>query len=184
MIMMKSVPALLGTLILGACAATPPTVVTHQYVDQDFYRGQGYNAAVRDGAAPVTVVGTAFRGIDAAASLAPLKPPAAVAARRFVPAGDDGTRVVLIFHPKAPLAQADACAPAATLAANAGAADAGDTSFSVLASLCQGRRLVSTAMVSGPAPASPADPAYGEIIGQALVEILPLTLPREVPSMP
>ncbi|MFZ2872664.1 hypothetical protein, partial [Zavarzinia sp.] len=94
------------------------------------------------------------------------------------------TRVVLIFHPKAPLAQAYACAPAAVLAANADSPDAGGATFSVLASLCQGRRLVSTAMVSGPAPTSLADPAYGEIIGQALVEILPLTLPREVPSLP
>lgn len=170
-------------LALGACAATPATIVTHQYVDHEYYRGNGYNAAVRDGLAPVTVIGAPFPGIAADAALAPLKPPGSVAARGFAPSGDNGSRVVLVFNPRGPLARAEACAPAGQLANHAGTSSP-EGGFVAIASLCQGGRMVSTAMVHAPSPTSVADPAYAAIVGQLLVEILPLTMPREVPDLP
>ncbi|PWR25808.1 hypothetical protein [Zavarzinia aquatilis] len=182
---MRLLPAIaVATFLgLGACAATPSTVITHQDLDQEFYRGNGYNAAVRDGLAPVTVVGEPFPGVGAAAALAPLTPPASVAARGFAPADDAGARVVLIFHPRGPLSRADACAPAADLRAHVGAPGT-EGGFTALVSLCQGSRRVSTALVHAAAPQSVSDPAYAGIMAQVLTEILPLTVPRELPQMP
>lgn len=177
-------PALAGlALLLGACAGGPSTVITNQDLDEQSYFSNGYNATVRDGGAPASVAGTPFAGADAAALLAPLRPPAVVAASHFVPTGDSGTRMVIIFAPKAPLDRSQLCESAEVLQPKTLAPGAGGD-FRAIASLCRGGRPISTAQIAAPMPTSPQDPAYADIMGQLFITVMPLSVPRDIPVLP
>ncbi|PWR23881.1 hypothetical protein [Zavarzinia compransoris] len=163
--------ALLALALLAGCAGIAP-VVTHQDLDVDFYRTSILNAATVDGTLPATVVGAPVAGAGAADALAPLRLPATINAHRLVPGKDEGVRLVILYHPKAAAAGDRACAPADSLAPLVTAPAAG-AAFTAQVVLCQGRRRVSTALVTGPAIAGLADPAYADTLMAALVTILP-----------
>lgn len=167
--------AVLVTL-LGACTTVPGTI-TYQDVDKDYYKSSLVSRAALDGKLPAEVVGAPLPGVGPEAALAPLTLPSSVSPRRLFSYPQANLRVVLVFHPKAPLSRAETCLPGSVLAANAG--DPASSEFSVLASLCEGERQVSTAIASGPRPTSVNDPAYAATVDAALLELMPLFVFRD-----
>lgn len=174
---MRTIAIGLGLLpfLLSACGSTG-TVVTHQDVDRHFYQPSLVNRAALDGRMPAWVIGEPLPGVTADAALAPLDLPTGVSPRKLFSYPEGRTRVVLLFNPLLPLPRTGTCQPAGELAANAGTAG---ERFSVMATLCQGERQVSTAIATGPRPASVDDPAYAATVESALLEIMPLNLLRE-----
>lgn len=179
---LKLLIVLAFALVVGACT-TAPLVVTHEYLAEDFYRPGAANAAVVDGGLPTVVIGAPFPGVAAEAALAPLTPPSSVAADRLslAPAGETGTRLVLLFRPARPASDSEMCGAVEPLAALAG--PAGNDGLSVQAILCRGATQLSSALGRGPAPAGVGDPAYADMIQQLLLVVMPMTVPIDLPML-
>jgi len=168
----------LGSVALvGACALSPATI-TYQELDRDAYSPTVVNAAAIDGKMPAAVVGAPFPGVGPAAALAPLELPFSVAPRGLVEAPGAATRVVLLFHPLSPIGNQRACGPLADLAPVAGTPAEAGPQFTVIATLCQNQKALSTARSSGPQPTGPSDPLYAALVEAALLEIMPLAQPE------
>lgn len=164
--------------LLAGCAGSLP-VVTHEFLDVDFYQTSVVNAGTVDGALAATVVGAPVAGASAADSLAALRLPATTNARRLVPGKDEGTRLVILFNPKAPAMGNRGCAEAATLQSLVVPPPPVASGLAAQVILCQGRRPISSALSSGPAIAGLSDPAYGDILSAAFLKVLPARAPIE-----
>lgn len=163
--------------LLAGCAGSLP-VVTHEDLDVDFYQTSFINAASVDGALPATVVGAPVAGASAADSLAPLRLPATTNARRLIPGKDEGTRLVILFNPKAPAMGNRGCAEAGTLQSLVAPVPSTD-GLAAQVILCQGRRQISSALSSGPAITGLSDPTYADTLSAAFVKVLPARAPIE-----
>lgn len=175
-------PVLALSLVVGACTTTQ-AVITNEELQEDFNHPGALNPAVVDGGVPTVVVGEPFHGVSAEASLAPVKPPASVAARRLTVAddGDTGARLVIMFHPARPMTGPEICGPVARISPLA-TSDDGKV-FSLQVALCRGDTKLSSAMSHGPHPAGVTDPAYADMVQQTLGVILPMSVPLDLPFL-
>ncbi len=165
-------------LTLGACAGS---LVTAQGRAHRPGMPEAFNFAAARGEMPTVIIGDPFPGSREALERAVVGaleyhyhgPPTHFAPRM---AADSRIRhrLVLMFDPPKALQTAALCGDTGTLPA-----PQSNGASRVLAAFCERGLIYAEATATGPAPASPGDPALGSIIGALMQALLPSMDPFE-----